>query len=134
MTKREYKRFAYGSTAYAFRLSHRTEDVYRQQLDTLIKAKQQADNALSFSQALREVMKCFIDNDLGYSLASLPNEAGVDVEGLKQSILYELKGWLTDQFATPEKAANLAKVSQRAADGEAIGVDVLDNILEDFRR
>lgn len=131
---RKYKKTVYGSTSYMFRLSGRTEDKYRQQLEIWINETLDTDEDLSTSQALREVVKGLINRFIGYSLEEAPISPVIDLESLKQGIMNDLKEWMAEQFASPDKAAHLANVSQRAASGEAIDSDVIDNILEDFGR
>ena len=133
-TKRNYKRVAFGSTPYAFRLSGKTEDEYRQHLDAWIRDAMVTDKELSISQALREVVKGLMNGYLGHSLDTIPQSPQIDMDSLKESIKDDLKQWLASQFATPEKAAHLAQVSQSAADGQQIDSDVIANILEDFGR
>ncbi len=130
---RKYKKTVYGSTPYAFRFSGKTEDAFRKELDSWISEMRLADNELSASQALREIMKNVLRHFSEVPLDA-PVTPQIDVETLKQGIIDDLKGWLAEQFATPEKAAHLATVSKRAADGESIDSDVIDNILEDFGR
>ena len=133
--QRNYKReVAYGSTPYAFRLSGKTEDAYRKQLNTWITELRTEDQLLSPSQALREVIKGLVDKCLGHSLAYVNQDNPVDVETLKQGIMDELKVWLTDTLSSPEKAAHLAHVSNQAVLGASIDDDVISNILEDFGR
>lgn len=134
MTERNYKRVAYGSKPYAFRFSGKTEDAYMKELDSLCIKMYESDTELSPSQALKEVIKQLIDTKLGRSLALVPSNSQIDVETLKNGILDELKEWLSNQLASPEKAAHLAHVSNMAANGQSIDDDVISNILEDFGR
>jgi hypothetical protein len=136
MKTRNYKRVAYGSTPYAFRFSGKPEEsAYRKQLDEWIKAQRETDQELSPSQALNIVVKGLMDKWLGYSLSPVnADNPGLDVGALKQGIIDELKEWFADTFSSPEKAAQLARVSQSAADGNPIDSDVIANILEDFGR
>lgn len=127
---REYKRTAYGSTPYAFRFSGKTEVAYRDELDKWIAQVQESDRQLSPSQALREIVKGVLKYHADVPL----DKPSIDLEALKQGIIDDLKEWMAEQFASPDKAAHLANVSQRAASGEAIDSDVIDNILEDFGR
>lgn len=132
--KRNYKRVAFGSTLYSFRFSGKpSEDAYRKQLDEWIETQMQADKELAPAQALNIVMKGLMDKWLGYSLNTV-GDTPMDVVALKQGIITELKEWLADTFSSPEKAAQLAQISQSAADGQAIDTDVIDNIFEDFGR
>lgn len=132
--QRNYKRKAFGSTPYAFRFSGKTEDTYRQQLDAWIRDAMVTDKELSISQALREVVKGLMNGYLGRSLDVAVEVPQFDIVALRESIKDDLKEWLASQFATPEKAAHLAQVSQSAADGQQIDSDVIANILEDFGR
>lgn len=128
------KREAFGSFAYVFRFSGKTENKYRNQLDKWITETIQQDVELSKTQALNQVIKGLMNKFLGHSLESVNIDSGIDVETLKQGIIDDLKTWLTDTLASPEKAAHLAKVSQSAASGQSIEDDVINNILEDFGR
>lgn len=132
--QRNYKRVAFGSTLYSFRFSGKpSEAAYQKQLNEWIETQMQADHELAPAQALNIVTKGLMDKWLGYSLNAV-GDTPMDVVALKQGIIAELQEWLADIFSSPEKAAHLAQISQSAADGQAIDIDVINNIFEDFGR